>query len=185
MTTLNLIVSASARDARQSGGGGTMSLTALQIELAFSSSWMGLGFTGVTIPQGQTLDAAVLSIFLYDLSKDDSDDDIYVEDVDDSAVFTTTANNISDRTRNATPVNWAVTGLGTGYVAAPSVLSLVQIPINRAGWVSGNALSIIFDHLSTAILTPRTYDNSPSEAATLDIDYTPVTSNPWYAYAQQ
>ena len=94
MATFNSTVAASSDDARQISGG-TMELTGGYPNTNGSATWVGFRFTNVTIPQGATINSAAVSLAI--LAYDDPDLDIYGDDVDDAATFTTTSNNISSR----------------------------------------------------------------------------------------
>lgn len=185
MTVLNLQVTASTDDARQNGV--TMDLTAANIVVNATDNWAGLRFLNVTIPKNSTISAATLQLYSPDTVSDDPNDDIYCEAADNAVTFGTGDSDISNRSRTTSPVSWVATGVGgAAWITSPDIASQVQQVVNRAGWVSGNALVVIFDHTGTPDWRWRAYNGDVSLAAKLDITYTaPATGNPWYAYAQQ
>lgn len=171
MTTLNLQVAASSDDAFE-GGGGAVNITGLRIQVNATGEWAGFRFINVTIPQAATINSAVMQVYVHATTDDDPDIDIYGEAVDDAATFTTAPDSIETRPRTTAKTNWTATGVGTNFVSSPSLVSVIQEIVNRAGWVSGNDLVLIWDGLSTSSFEVRAYDTAAGDAAKLDIDYT-------------
>jgi len=170
MATFNATIVESSDDARESSG--TMTLTAVNLTSSTAGNRFGFRFQNVTIPQGSTISAATITVYLPSAVYDDPNVAISCEDEDDVGTFTTSANNISARDITST-VNWTATGLGTGYKASPDISTPVQTVINRAGWVSGNSMVIIFEHLATATaFRVNAYDGGGADYATLDVTYT-------------
>lgn len=168
MPTLNLQVGASSDDARENSG--TMGLVASTINIG-GGQQLGFRFTNVTVPQAATIDSAILSLYLTSTDNDTPNGlTVGMEDVDDAATFASTTNNISDRTRTST-VNWNGTNIGSGWKAI-DVTTPVQAVVNRAGWISGNAMAALLHGITGANVTIQTYDGNTSLAAKLDITYT-------------
>lgn len=175
MTTINLQVSASSDDAFENNVG-TVTTNGTSMVFNNAGYWIGYRFLNVTIPQGATINSANLQYYVTSTTRDDNEQDVYCEDVDDSATFTTGASNISSRTLTTAKTTVSADSVGVGFYTV-SITSAVQEVINRAGWVSGNDLSVIMDALTGVNLAPDTYDNSPTNAAKLDIDYTAASGN--------
>jgi hypothetical protein len=171
VTTLHLQVSASSDDARESGAG-AVSITVTIMTMNSGNAWMGWRFLNVTIPQAAVINSATLQLFVDSTSTDDPDGDIYGNDVDSAATFTTASNDISGRALTTAKTTWTATGVGGGaFISAPSVTSVVQEIIDRGSWASGNNLALLYDALTGSGFSVRAYDNLASEAAKLDIDY--------------
>ena len=170
MTTLNLQVNQSSDDALENASGG-VTINGTSMTFNNSGFWIGYRFQNVTIPNASTINTATLSYYVTSTARDDNEQDVYGEDVDDAATFSTAANNISGRTLTTAKTNVTANSVGVGFYAV-DVTAVVQEIINRAGWVSGNDLALIMDALTGVNLSPDTYDNSPTNAAKLDIDYT-------------
>lgn len=174
MTTINLQVSASSDDAFENAAG-TVTINGTTMVFNNASFWIGYRFLNVTIPQGATINSANLQYYVTSTTRDDNEQDVYCEDVDDAATFSASANNISSRALTTAKTTVSADSVGVGFYTV-SITSAVQEVINRAGWVSGNDLAVIMDALTTPNLAPDTYDNSPTNAAKLDIDYTEVST---------
>lgn len=175
MTTLNLQVGASDRDAFENNVG-VVSVNGTTIILNNAGAWVGFGFTGVTISPGDTINSATLQFYITTTSRDDNEEDVYGEAADNSAAFVASANNISNRSRTTEKVTVSADSVGVGFYSVTGLVSVIQAIIDRAGWANGNALSLILDGLTGVNIQPDTWDNNPSQAAKLDIDYTAAST---------
>jgi hypothetical protein len=110
-----------------------------------SRTWGLTRFTNVTIPKGSTINTAVWQPNFTTTKSDDPNDFLHAHAVDNSGVLVQgdTSFDIFNRARTTASVLWVATALGTGYHAAPDISTVIQEIVNRSGWVSGNALSII------------------------------------------
>ena len=182
MVTLNLQVAASADDAheRDSGSGfdaGNDEINANSNSDSGKRFNAGFRFQGVTIPQGATIDTAILHPYLIRLGRDSPDLDIRGEDVDDAADFSTTPD-VTSRTRTTASVSWSANSLGVGFADSPELKTVLQEIVNRSGYASGSDIVILCDGKTSpnAKLEMRAYDHTPSQAAKLDITYTATAS---------
>ena len=102
-----------------------------------------LRFENVTIPQGATIDSVRLNIYAHEDEVDPAYITIYAEGVDNSAAFVDTEL-YSQRTKTTANVAWDITENWTMWqpYQSPDLKVLVQEVINRAGWSSGNALTL-------------------------------------------
>lgn len=160
---------ASTDDARQSGGSGTVTTDTTNCIMASSNTWSGHRWPNVNIPQGATITSAVMRIYVHNTTYDDVNWNIYLEDTDNAAAFTTSANNISGRSKTSA-VTWSATALGTGYKSTPDLASKVQAVIDRPGWVSGNALAVLANNVDTTEIRFYHYDNG-SNVPDITIDW--------------
>jgi len=80
---------------------------------------------------------------------DDPAVNVNVEDADNSAVFTTTTEDVSGRTLTGT-VTWDQTGIGSGYQDSPSLLTPFTDVLSRPGWSAGNYLTVTLDGTTAA-----------------------------------
>ena len=180
MATFNATITAGSDDAREDAG--TVTLTGTNITIDTTTRYGGLRFLGVTVPQGSTINAATLTIELPSASFDDPDVTIWANDVDSASTFTTGANNISSRTPTTATVVWSASSIGTGVKVSPELKTIIQEIVNRAGWVSGNAIALILKGNSTSALRFDTYEDGAGANAELDIDYTaPAAGVPKHA----
>lgn len=170
ITTLNLQVGASSDDAFENASG-TVTINGTTMVFNNASFWIGYRFTGVTIPQGSTINSATLQYYVTSTARDDNEHNVYCQAADNAGTFTTGTNDISSRTLTSANTSVTANSVGVGFYSV-SITAAVQEVVNRAGWTSGNALAAIMDALTGVNLAPDTYDNSPTNAAKLDIDYT-------------
>ncbi|MCB9053529.1 MAG: hypothetical protein H6556_29170 [Lewinellaceae bacterium] len=114
--------------------------------------WGAIRFVA-DIPQGATITSAYVQFQSDDSGLPESDPSevrFYAEDVDDSPLFVDVSNNLSSRTRTSAFVDWTVPAFTVPAVAtanerSPSLVSIVQEVIDRAGWSSGNHLSFLIE----------------------------------------
>ena len=177
MATFSASTAASTDDGQEAAG--TVSLGGSNINANTAAQYIGLRFLNVTIPKGATISAASLDLYFVSTAFDDPDVTIYAEATDDAATFTTTTNDMSGRTSTAATVNWNASSLGTGVKTSPSIVSIIQEIVNRAGWVSGNDIVILLKgNGSSSAIRVRAYDDGGGSYPTLNITYTassPVT----------
>lgn len=171
-TTINLTVTGSSDDARQISSGG-VNITDTGSTINDADEYFGYRFQNVTIPQGSTITVATLSIYVANTANDDPDVIITAEGIDTSPAFVATSSNISDRTDTTANIIWQDTAIGTGYNSPPDISTVIQEIVDRAGWVSGNDLSVILRQpTATGALRSEMVDKGTGFAAKLDITYT-------------
>lgn len=201
--TLNRSVATGTDDAEEyvpggTGTAGTMDLTSSDLEIVLDGTkkqMVGVRFANITIPQGAQIQSAYIQ-FSTKGDKNAVSGDAYlsIQDADNAATFSTTAFNITTRTRTADSILWpgstsSTWGIGSGGVAGPDqktpdLKTLVQAVVNRSGWVSGNAM-VLFVSGPAGVRNAASYDNGAAGAAKLIIQYTssqapqmPVTAFP-------
>jgi hypothetical protein len=179
VATLNLQVTSGDDDAREarndSGFAGTGTTIAIQSNADSGNAGVGgFRFLNVTVPQGATITAATWEPRVTSTATDDPDIDIHAEAVDDSASFVTSAD-VTGRSRTTASVAWTATAVGAAFVQSPDIATVIQEVVNRAGWVSGNDLTIIAVGRSgtSQSFTVRSFENGTgTDAAKLNITYT-------------
>jgi hypothetical protein len=185
VATLSLTIPSGVEDARNLTPNSTFTTTAATQHLGnFTGSiyYNGLRFTSVTIPQGSTITSALLTLYVSAVNGGTQAlVSFWGEAADNSAVFATGAtpqnrvHTTAQVNQTFTVANWATVGYQTNASEKPELATLVQEIVNRAGWVSGNALSIVAtDNGSTnpGYVGYATFDNASTKAAKLDITYT-------------
>ena len=143
---------------------------------------VGLRFDEVRIPQGSTITAAYIDFNSNnETHADTSTVNIYAEDSDHSAAFTTGASSdVSNRITNKTinsPVSWAVPTWdpNTTYTT-PDLKDMVQDVVNRTGWCGGNAMTFLLEAISgTRKAISDDGDSSTSPALRIEFDETTAT----------
>ena len=192
MVTLNLQVGASSDDANEvAGSPPTLTDTSLNVGVGFLSSiiWAsGYRFTGVTIAGGSTIDTATVTLKAQAplgtvwLTK------LRAHAHDNSPTFTTTDGDVDARAATTAGTDWDPPAWvdNTSYTS-PSIVAVIQEIIDRAGWASGNALSILHRNDGSAdlsIIIFDSYDALPADAPKLDITYTAAAGVPTVPFGQ-
>lgn len=170
MATLQRTIAASADDALQDGV--SMNTNGATPTVNATTKYAGFRFTNITIAPGSTVSAATLTLYLPSAANDDADVDIYGEDADDAATFTTANNDITNRTATTAVAVWTAGSLGTGWKVSADFAAVIQEIIDRGGWASGNDIVIVLKGRSTDPLRFETYDAATGNLPTLDITYT-------------
>lgn len=141
-------------------------------------------FPSVTVPQGATITAASVQ---FDPRWSDSGTvvnlDLYFNNVDNATAPTTTGELDTRFGAVTAAVAWDAVPAWTADTpnadtTTPSLVSILQTVINRAGWASGNALLLLIDGTrTTASVTrrPKSFDNGAG-LPTLTITYTTVST---------
>ncbi|MCP3991996.1 MAG: hypothetical protein GY724_23185, partial [Actinomycetia bacterium] len=105
---LDLGILTSSDDAKERASG-QMKLNSTDLEMVTVSSGdqtIGLRYTDVTIPPGSTINYAYLQFTSEDSTSGATSLVIRAEDIADAPTFTTTTNNIGDRSKTTEQVSW-------------------------------------------------------------------------------
>ena len=102
-----------------------------------------LRFQNIQIPQGATIESAVLDIFAHEDEEGEAKITIFAEDSDNSSAFVETELITARNWTNAS-VPWTITEPWTIWqpYSSPDFSSVIQQVVNRSGWTPGNALTI-------------------------------------------
>jgi hypothetical protein len=167
--TFVIRVNASANDATQTGT--TVNLTSTTLDLS-GADWVGQRFSNVTIPQGAYIISADVTFTANNPNAGNFSTTLYGEAADNSTAFSTSSSNVSSRARTSAAAAWSATGnWNVGDVENTSELkTVVQEIVNRAGWASGNSLSILVKKIR-GNRRVHSYNGSPSQAPLLRVEY--------------
>lgn len=163
-------------DAEQTSGG-TMDLSSSDFDIQTNSdcsSQCGVRFGNVRIPQGATLTSTVMTMQSVTTESTTTPDfTFYAENVDNAAIFTSAASNLSGRAHTTDSTVWTNVGAWTAETDfnTPDISSPVQEVINRAGWAIGNSLAIFFSSNATTAKRTHAHRKEPESAARLSISY--------------
>lgn len=149
----------------------------------------GLRFTGITIPQGATINSATITLNQSTVANT-SQGTWYAWDTDNAGQFDDTTNYPSSIPKTTASHPWIDTASASKTLVQHDVTDIVQEIINRGGWSSGNAINFVAMGTDTGGDDLDQFDDyitTSSVPAELDIDYTAGGGggNPWYYYAQQ
>jgi hypothetical protein len=172
-------------DVEEEVASGSMSMTSGDLEMPYENTGqgnlqiIGLRFTGIPIPKGTTITDAWVR-FEVDEEKGGTEPvNLIIEgELSPSpAAFSSTANNVSSRSRTTAQVQWSVPNWTTvgdqgPDQTTPSIASIIQEIVNQDGW-DGSAIVLIFrDNPANPSLGVRCVEAGPgSDAALLHIDY--------------
>ena len=174
-TVLNVSVAAGSDDAEEQDDG-DVGLGSSDLELVFDGSeqTIGIRFTGLTIPQGATIIGAFVQFQVDEPSSEDTTLTLYGEAADHAVTFTSSDGDVSLRTRTSASVEWGPPAWNTVGEAGfeqqtPDITSLIQEVVNRGGWLSGNALTIIVT--GSGLRVAESYNGESAGAPLLHVEY--------------
>lgn len=137
----------------------------------------GMRFQNITIPQGATIDTAILYFTSNDVTTGTTcNATIEGEAVDDAAAFSTLAN-YTGRARTSANVAWSSIeqwSVTTTTYLSVNFKTVVQEIVNRGGWASGNDLAIFINNNSSSSGAKRVaynYENSSTLCPLIHIVY--------------
>ncbi|MBP7052390.1 MAG: hypothetical protein KBE65_15360 [Phycisphaerae bacterium] len=138
----------------------------------------GVRFRNVEIPQGALIRSASLKICSYSVGLTGQFDGIlYAEDIDNSTDFNTTRLSKQTKTQASQAWAWDAASPWTAdtWYESPDITDLVQEVVDRAGWSSGNAMTLIYWANSNSGSDRKiwAYEGNPDRAARLVITYQP------------
>jgi|GEM_PF-2917646 len=179
LKTFNTQINSTNNDAEEkqlSGGTRYMYLTSTDLEFTYENGttpqWVGMRFTGVTIPRGATIINAYLEFAVDETTSAPTSVRLYGQAVDNSMEFTSVDGNISNRPRTSAVVQWnniPPWNTFNSLQQTPNLASLIQEVVNRPGWFSGNALVIVAD--GTGTRTAQSFDRAPTIPPKLFVEY--------------
>lgn len=131
-------------------------------------------FKNVTIPQGSTIDKAIVKFTAYsDYSGTTVDLDLEFGDIDDASE-PSNCTDVANTARTAT-IDWDNVGSWSDGVEydSPELKTILQTVINRVGWLSGNTLAFfIVDDSSSSFRGASAYDyDSGNEKMELYVEW--------------
>ena len=179
-------VLASSDDAEESVIG-TLDLTSTDLELVYDANPdsgnqpVGIRFNGVDIPQGAKILNAYIQFQVDEITSEQTSLLIQGENVDDAQPFSSSARNISSRTRTSYavgwwPAEWTTVGEAGLDQRTSDISSIIMEIVDRPGWTSGNSLAVIITGNGERVA--ESYDGDPSGAPLLHVEYT--IPNVWH-----
>jgi hypothetical protein len=176
--TLDVPVRVSADDAEERTSTGAVSLTSGDLNLGHDGTraqTVAMRFTGVTLPPGATITNAWVQFQVDEASTATASLTVAGEAADNAGAFTTTARNISSRSRTTatvgwTPAQWPTLAARAADQQTPNLAAVVQEIVGRPGWASGNALVLTVTGTGTRVA--ESFDGGAPRAPVLHIEYT-------------
>ncbi|MFK7861596.1 MAG: hypothetical protein AB8B64_22470 [Granulosicoccus sp.] len=163
-------------DDGEESSSGAVDLSSSDLELVEERSVqvVGMRFRSIAIPNASTITNAYIQFTVDEVDGDAASLIIQAESADDSAAFTTVDESLSSRARTQSLVSWSppaweVIRQSSSDQATPDLSSVIQEIVDRPGWVSGNALSILMTGSGTR--TAESFDGSANAAPRLVIEF--------------
>ncbi len=182
--SITVQINSSSDDVNQDGSTLTINSSTLWIGngSSASSSYMGLRFNSLDIPQGATINSAYLRVYSTKQQWISLSYQMSAEATDNSAAFSTislpsqrslTVSNVNSSSNN----NWSA----NNWNSLDDISSVIQEVVDRSGWQSGNSISIIIKGTGGVWgrKTVASYDGTSGNAPQLIISYqTPASPTP-------
>ena len=177
-STVSYRISSSMDDVEQNGTNGSIYTNSSDLELVADGSRgnqiIGLRFTGVAVPVNATITGAYIQFTCDETNSGSTNLTIHGHDVGNSVAFTTSTNNVSNRTSTSASVNWSpaawnTVGQSGSNQRTPELKAIIQEIVSRGDWNSGNAMS--FKITGTGERTAEAYDGTSASAPQLVITY--------------
>lgn len=174
-------ITSSIDDAEQRVSNGQMYTNSSDLELVDDFDYLGmqvvgLRFTGLNIPAGSQIQTASIQFAVDETVGSNGTISIAGHDVANSPAFSTSAYNISSRTKTSATTSWSpdytkwnVAHEQTPDQETPDLSSVVQEIIDNTGWSNNNAMTFIFS--GTGSVSAEAYDGEPTLAPKLCITY--------------
>ena len=187
--TFEQYIQSSSDDAEEKFDGSYVTTSSSDLEMVYDS-WnsqglqtIGLRFDNVAIPSNSAITNAYIQFTADGSSSGSVTMTIYGEDATNSASFSNSTNNISGRTTTPTNVVWSSipawsdNQAGTGQ-RTPDLSAIVGEIIGANGWQNGDPLSFIItgDGSSSVFRKAYSFDEDPTKAAKLVIEYAPLSN---------
>ncbi|MGE3651483.1 MAG: pilus assembly protein, partial [Reyranellaceae bacterium] len=162
-------IAESEDDVEQTNSTGSMKLTDSSYDFN-SAQTDAMRFRAVNIPKGANILSAELIVTTHKTNSSASTVTIKGEAADDSAQFTTAANNVTDRSTTSASTSWTLPNFDAigRSVTSPDIAAVIQEIVDRSGWKAGNDLSLVFTTSGTT-RSVKSWNNSPAESARLRI----------------
>ena len=134
-------------------------------------------FLGLAIPQGAYITNAYIEFETDETDTETTNLTFYAEDIDSAPTFTTTANDITNRTKTTASVAWSsVPSWSTESEKhqTPDLSSIIKAIVDRTGWSSGNDLVVIVNGSGQRVA--ESYDGESANAPLLHVEYSVVAN---------
>jgi len=170
-------------DAEEDLGNGNVSLDGLTLSMGSpthltTNQRVAFRFDKLSVPSGATITSARLEFTADKDSNVKSDFTLAAEDVDDSAPFTISNGDLSDRKSAAITAPWSPGNWNADQIYnSPDITAVLQQIINRDGWCGGNALTILVDGNGRRDAKSARNDTNRAPALRLTYDSTSIPAD--------
>lgn len=175
MATFSGKVNGNYNDAKQASTG-AMTRVGSPLTVTATGAYFGFRIQNVTIYPGATINAAEFAFNVAYAANDDAHFDLHIQ-IGDAAEFTTTDDDISDRTITTAYVDVDANSVGTGWYTVTGLATAIQEAIDDPTWAYGNDIAVILLTTTGINLAILQYDGAAEYGAELDIDYTDASAS--------
>ena len=149
--------------------------------------FIGLRFSGITVPQGVTIENAFIDLIAGQTQTNSTTTTIVGQDIGNASPlsgFGTQINDISSREPTSASVTWSVPAFSTGSLrTSPNIKTIIQEIVDRGDWATGQAMFFRFQDgagsalnngrrgaSSSSFRNFRAFESGSSNAARLRIE---------------
>ena len=169
-------------DGEEPVASGAVVLNSSDLELSNDAGVLqivGLRHRNVGIPRGSVIHRAHLQFRAHDLTSGPAVLMIEGEAADDSAPLSTSTGDLSERVRTVawagwSPPDWTALGEAGPAQRSADLKDIVQELVDRPGWASGSALTLLVSAMDSATNRIATSRDAAANAVTLHVEYTPT-----------
>jgi hypothetical protein len=170
-------------DAEETLSSGRMALNSNDLDVVTSGSnelIVGIRIQSVAIPRGATIERAYLQLQAKEVDTGTAVLAIQAEASDDSSPLSSTSGDLSDRPRTTawagwSPPDWNLAGEAGPRQRSSDLSEVLQEIVDRPGWTSGSALTLIVSGLDpTSDRSAQSRNGSAVGAPRLFAEFTPA-----------
>ena len=176
---LNVRITMGYNDGEENSSG-SINLTSTDLDLLTDSGGqqlnriVALRFTGLAVPRGATIVTAYLQFQSDELNSETTTLSVQGEAVDHALAFGLTNSALSTKPRTTAavtwaPVPWTIIGITWAAQRTPNLAPIIQEVVNRPGWASGNAMTLLITGSGQRVATA--FEGDSSRAPLLHIEY--------------
>ncbi len=175
--TVESRISSSMDDVEENSSGGIYTNSS-DIELVADGSkgnqTIGLRFGNLNIPQGATITNAYVQFTTDETNSGTTNLTIRAHDSDNASAFTTSSNNVSNRSKTSasvawSPSAWSSVGQAGSNQRTPELKNVIQEVVSRSGFGTNSHIVLIIT--GTGERTAEAYDGTSSSAPLLHVEY--------------
>ncbi len=157
-------------DAEENLTENSVSTTSLDLDLSYNEGsrakqLIGLRFQNLHIPKGATIENAYIQFWVNQTGSPSGKCDLKIsgEDSDNSLAFSNNKNNLSERSKTTSQINWNVASWDKGSNGGvrqqtPNLKSIIQEIINRNNYTESSAISLLFEGIGNGSRTAASYE---------------------------
>jgi PKD repeat protein len=175
-SAIDVPISSGSDDVEQKLSDGSMYMDSSDLELGDDlatngEQTVGLRFNNIGIPHAATITSSYISFTGDEASADATSIQFYAEDTDNAAPFSTSNNDLTNRSKTSAVVNWnnIPSWVVNDIYPSPDLSTIVQEVVNRPGWLVNNSMAFVIP--GTGRRTAEAFDGELQSAAVLHVEF--------------